>query len=78
MDDALPSSRLQELQRTARRLQSDGILWLVYELGPLAYDRRQAPCLIFESDTAVRRVRNYPANWRALSDDELLALSWTL
>jgi hypothetical protein len=30
--------------------------------------------LIFESDAAVRRVRNYPPNWHELPDDELAAL----
>ena len=55
---------------------SDGALWHVYELDPSAYDRRQSHCLIFETDTVVRRVRNYPTNWRELSDNELLTLSW--
>ena len=32
--------------------------------------------LIFASDSAVRRVRHYPANWFDLPDDELLVLSW--
>jgi hypothetical protein len=76
MADELPSSRLRELQRSARRIPSDGALWLVYELMASPYDRRQSPCLIFESDAVVRRVRDYPTNWRELSDDDLLALSW--
>jgi len=33
---------------------------------------------VFESDQVVRRVRDYPANWRDLSDDDLLALSWQI
>ena len=76
MADELPSSRLRELQRTARRIATESALWLVYELAS-AYDRRQSPCLIFESDMTVRRVRDYPANWRELSDDDLLSLSWS-
>jgi hypothetical protein len=32
--------------------------------------------LIFASESAVRRVRDYPADWMELSDDDLLALSW--
>lgn len=76
MVDELSSSRLRELQRAARRIPADGALWLVYELLPAPYDRRQSPSLIFESDAVVRRVRDYPANWRELSDDDLLALSW--
>jgi hypothetical protein len=35
---------------------------------------RAACCLICESDDVVRRIWNYPANWRELSDDELLRL----
>ena len=77
MGDELPSSLLRELQRTARRIPIEGTLWLVYELVPSEYDRRQSPSLIFESDMAVRRVRNYPANWRQLSDQDLLSLSWS-
>ena len=77
MADEIPSLELRELQRTARRVPSEGALWLVYELAS-SYDRRHAPCLIFESDNIVRRVRNFPANWRELSDDDLLALSWAL
>jgi hypothetical protein len=77
MADEIPSSRLRELQRAARRIPSDGVLWLVYELAASAYDRRQSPCLIFESDSVVRRVRDYPPNWRELGDEDLIALSWT-
>ena len=51
--------------------------WRVYELPPGSYDRRGSNTLVFESDGVMRRVRNYPANWRCLSVQELLALSWT-
>lgn len=57
---------------------SDGVLWLVYELRASPLDRRQTASLVFESDTAIRRVRNYPSTWRELSDDELVALSWDI
>ncbi|HZI43179.1 MAG TPA: hypothetical protein VFD67_15775 [Gemmatimonadaceae bacterium] len=69
--------RLQDAQRGARRLIIEGEMWLVYELPPVPFDRRSAPSLIFESDVSMRRVRNYPADWRTLSDEELTALSWT-
>jgi len=69
--------RLQDAQRGARRLIIEGEMWLVYELPPVPFDRRSAPSLIFESDVSMRRVRNYPADWRTLSDAELTALSWT-
>ena len=48
-------------------------MWRVFEL-VMSYDRR-GPSLVFETDGVVRRVRNYPADWRSLPDDELLALS---
>ena len=70
-------SNLQDAQQSARTLMWDGVLWLVYEFIQ-SLDRRQSPSLIFESDSTVRRVRNYPADWRALSDDQLIALSWTV
>jgi hypothetical protein len=60
--------------RSARRLVTGGRMWLVYELGPLSYDRRGA-ALIFESENAVRRVREFPANWRDLDDETLDRLS---
>ena len=52
-------------------------LWRVYELEPASYDRRGSNTLVFETDGVMRRVRNYPADWRELSPDALLALSWT-
>ena len=71
-----PISPLRTAQREARRLLIEGDTWLVYEL-PLAFDRRSSPSLIFEHPASVRRVRNYPADWRTLTDAELVALSWT-
>lgn len=56
----------------ARRLHADGEHWLVYEL-PASYDRR-GPSLVFEADTVVRRVRDFPSPWRELSDADLAHL----
>jgi hypothetical protein len=70
------ASLLREAQRTARHLIVDGTPWLVYELPAMPFDRRNSPSLVFESDSAVRRVRDYPADWRSLSNDDLFALSW--
>lgn len=39
-----------------------------------ALDRRSGRSLVFESDGAVRRVRNYPEEWHTLSDEELARL----
>ncbi|HKW49646.1 MAG TPA: hypothetical protein VJN70_19470 [Gemmatimonadaceae bacterium] len=77
MEVAREFTNLQEAQRSARRVTRDGMLWLVYEFLS-EFDRRQTPSLVFESEAAVRRVRNYPNNWRTLNDAELLALSWSV
>lgn len=53
-----------------RILYVEGERWLVYEVTS-AYDRRGAS-LVFESENVVRRVRDYPANWRELPDADLL------
>lgn len=57
-------------------VDADGVRWHVSERLFAPYDRRRGLSLIFASDAAVRRVRDYPAHWHALSDPELLALSW--
>jgi hypothetical protein len=51
--------------------------WRIYELAPGALDRRGSNTLVFESDGVMRRVRNYPSNWRELPASELVKLSWT-
>jgi hypothetical protein len=57
-------------------LDTEGARWQVYEQAFGDYDRRSGMSLIFASESAVRRVRDFPADWMELSDDELLALSW--
>lgn len=57
-------------------VDADGIRWQVYEQAFSDYDRRRGTSLIFATETAVRRVRDYPANWHELTDAELTALSW--
>lgn len=57
-------------------VDSDGARWRVFEQPFSDYDRRTGMSLIFASEGAVRRVRNYPVDWVDLSDDDLLALSW--
>lgn len=50
----------------------EGRLWRVREL-----QFADAPAsLIFESESGFRRVREYPATWRSLSDAELFDISW--
>jgi hypothetical protein len=55
---------------------ADGTRWHVSERPFGDYDRRRGMSLIFASDFAVRRVRDFPVDWHTLSDEELLALSW--
>lgn len=57
-----------------REFQADGRRWLVRE-STYSTDRRSGPCLIFDAETVIRRVRQFPADWHLLSDDELYALS---
>ena len=49
-----------------------GTRWQVFEL--LCADG--APCLIFESIPALRRIWNYPLGWRDLTSVDLATLSW--
>ncbi len=57
-------------------LDADGAHWHVFEQPFADYDRRTGLSLIFSSDSAVRRVRDYPDTWRMMSDAELAVLSW--
>ena len=57
-------------------LDVEGTQWNVYEQAFGDYDRRNGTSLIFASDAAVRRVRDFPPDWMQLTDDELLAVSW--
>ena len=53
-----------------------GQIWLVSERPFSEYDRRSGASLIFSSELAVRRVRDYPSDWFTLSNADLAALSW--
>jgi hypothetical protein len=68
---------LREAQQSGRLVVVQGVRWLVYDLPPLTFDRRKTPSLVFESDNLIRRLRNFPAKWRGLSDKDLFALSRT-
>jgi hypothetical protein len=71
--EALSNDAL-EVQRTF--VDAEGVHWHVYEQAFSEYDRRHGVSLIFSSDAAVRRVRDYPDDWVTLSDAELAELSW--
>jgi len=73
--DESSRSRLEEAMRTAREIVVEDVVWRVFELAPFPFDRRSTPSLIFENEHVMRRIRNYPADWRTLTDEDLFALS---
>ena len=58
---------IQEALANARRIIIGHVGWLVYELPPPVLDRRSTPSLVFENEFAIRRVRNFPVDWRILT-----------
>jgi len=55
-------------------VDSDGVEWTVREVEtPQAWARGER-CLVLNSRDCVRRVWNYPTDWRRLDADSLLAL----
>lgn len=67
-----------EIERERVFEDAEGNRWRVRESTFSPYDRRRGRSLIFWSDGAVRRVRDYPDDWYELSDDELAQLSWKI
>lgn len=58
-------------------VSGERVRWTVREYpesGPTA--QMIAPCLVFGCESAVRRVREFPPNWRELKAEALLELSW--
>jgi hypothetical protein len=57
----------------------EGNCWTVHEVDTSSAEwsggRR---CLIFSSETAIRRVWRFPVEWRRLAEAELEALSWAI
>ncbi len=77
-DDTDAPQRVQIPQSSGRReLMLDGEAWVVYERAPEVQDRNRDPSLVFESRSAIRRVRHYPVDWYTMSDAALRTLSWT-
>lgn len=74
-DDAAIASVSPKL-RSRTYMDADGQRWVVSEQPFSQYDRRTGYSLIFASELAVRRVRDYPTDWATLSDAALAALSW--
>ena len=74
--DRVTSSTDSNTPSVRTLLDSEGAQWRVFEQAFSDYDRRSGMSLIFATDAAVRRVRQYPPSWFELPDDELLMLSW--
>jgi hypothetical protein len=49
--------------------------WVVIEIRDAPYDPRGGRSLVFSTDGVMRRVRDYPADWLTLTDEELCRLS---
>jgi hypothetical protein len=58
-----------------RSVHVDGVQWTVHEIAAPAFDSRGEPHLLFECDQIMRRLRDYPRDWHALSDGDLFALA---
>ena len=58
-----------------RRISAEGLRWIVQEVPAPSFDRRGGTHLLFDGESVMRRVRDFPANWAQLSDDELYELS---
>lgn len=71
---ANPPMHIIGLSRTV--VAQDHISWLVREMSATPSDHRRTPTLLFETGAVIRRVRNYPADWRELSDLALMQTSW--
>lgn len=67
------ASEPQDLTRTI--VDPAGRVWFVRQVSSPSYDRRGATALVFLTDDAMRRVRDFPENWRELADADLYAVS---
>ena len=76
MQNGPPAQERSAAPRVRVFMDEGGTQWQVSERPFADYDRRRGLSLIFASDSAVRRVREYPVHWLQLSDDDLIALSW--
>ena len=75
MNDPESFSQLYRAAVERSRSLADGpLVWRVYELPAPLYDRRQGSSLVFEHASIIRRLRDYPSDWRRLDDGELLRL----
>ena len=70
-----PSVAPEQHELPRRRIYIAGEPWLVREVRAPAFDRRGGTHLVFESADVMRRVRDFPADWITLRDEDIYALS---
>lgn len=61
-----------------RFLSAEGYRWTIREVDAPSFDHGSRRHLIFDGETVMRRVRFFPVDWTALSDEALYALSWVI
>ena len=69
-DAGPPTSREARIFRDA-----SGVTWWVHEVAGEHLGAAGAQCLLIVSANELRRVWKYPADWRSLTPEELLALT---
>ena len=74
-DNASDTHRESTSPSPARVLRAGGHEWHVREALYSPADRRTGTCLIFDAESVIRRVRDFPADWRTLPDAELYSIS---
>lgn len=67
--------RLSAAPGKVRRISAEGLRWVVQEVAAPSFDRRGGTHLLFDGESVMRRVRDFPPNWHLLSDEELYELS---
>ena len=70
-----PEVRPSPAPGKVRRISAEGLRWIVQEVPAPSFDRRGGTHLLFDGETIMRRVREFPVNWQQLSDEELYELS---
>lgn len=70
------ATRRANAMADGRRLVIDGVEWVVYELSDMPYDRRSSISLVFECAERIRRVRDFPREWRELPDPAVAEIMW--
>jgi hypothetical protein len=72
-----PDAKARVIGTPLHFLDANGTAWHITERDCHGVPGAHGPfCLIFMSEAVFRRIWSYPADWRALSGDELAVLSW--